>query len=109
MTWRPLPGPPVDPAPHSIRESLDGVTHHLGGPGGEVLARLFGCWEELVGEAVAAHTWPLSLVGGRLVVAVDESAWATQLRWLEADLLRRFDVALGAGCVRQLQVRVRPR
>jgi hypothetical protein len=109
MTWRPLPEPPEDRAPRSIRESLDGVTHGLGGPGGEVLARLFGRWEELVGEAVAAHAQPVSLVGGRLVVAVDEAAWATQLRWLEADLLRRFDVALGGGCVRQLQVRVRPR
>jgi predicted nucleic acid-binding Zn ribbon protein len=65
-------------------------------------------WDELVGPMVAARTRPVSLVRGVLVVVVEQPAWAAQLRWLEADLLRRFDEALGTGVVTSLRVRVRP-
>ena len=40
------------------------------------------------------------------MVAVDEPAWATQLRWLEADLVTRLNEALGAGQVERIEVRV---
>jgi hypothetical protein len=42
------------------------------------------------------------------VVAVDEPAWATQLRWLEADLLARLNDVLGPGQVARIEVRVLP-
>jgi len=84
------------------------VARHLGAPSPEALARLFREWEDLVGAAVAAHSRPVSLVRGRLVVAVDQPGWAAQLGWLSDDVLRRLDEALGPGVVTELVVRVRP-
>ena len=107
MTWRPLPREENrDPRP--MKESLDAVTRSIGAPPAAALASLFSRWPELVGATLATHCRPLSLARGVLVVAVDHSAWAAQLRWLEADVLRRLEERLGAGVVTALEVRVRP-
>ena len=111
MIWRPLPRPGDDEEsrpPRPLGESLGVVARHLGAPTPEALTGLFDRWDELVGPAMAAHTKPVSLVRGTLVVAVDQPAWAAQFGWLEADLLRRFAGALGPGVVTALTVRVRP-
>ncbi len=96
------------PDPRRVAESLDDVARSLGGPPATALAALFGSWGEIVGPAIAAHSRPLSLSRGALAIAVDEPGWATQLTYLEADLLRRLDEALGAGVVTRVTVRVRP-
>ena len=103
----PLPGP--GPGPRPVGESLDRLTASLGAPPARVLARLFAAWPALVGDAVASHATPLSLRQGTLVVAVDDPAWVTQLRWLEADLLARFADAVGEGVVTGLRIRARRR
>ena len=111
MTWRPLPRPGDDDEsrpPRPLGDSLGVVARHLGAPAPEALAGLFERWHELVGPAMAAHTRPGSMVRGTLVVAVDQPAWAAQFGWLEADLLRRFADAFGAGVVTALTVRVQP-
>ena len=106
-TWRPLPGD-GPPPPRPVRESLDRVAATLGAGGAEPLRALFAHWLAIVGDDVAAHAQPLSLRRGRLVIGADDPAWAAQLRWLEADLLRRLEGALGAGVVTAVDVRVRP-
>jgi predicted nucleic acid-binding Zn ribbon protein len=68
---------------------------------------LFGRWAEIVGPQLAAHARPLSLSSGVLVVAVTESGWATQLTYLEGELLSRFREALGEGVVDRVEVRLR--
>jgi predicted nucleic acid-binding Zn ribbon protein len=95
----------ADPRP--IRASLDRVAKSLGGPDAGSLSGLFGRWDEIVGAQLAAHARPLSLSRGVLVVAVTEPGWATQLTYLEGDLLRRFQDALGDGVVDRVEVRLR--
>jgi len=106
--WHPLREPGGPPA-RPISDSLDAVTRNLGGAGGPALVDLLQRWPEVVGEALAAHCWPVSLRAGTLTIAADESAWGAQLGWLEADLRRRLDEALGAGVVTRTAVRIRPR
>lgn len=108
MTWRPLPADGGRP-PRRVGESLGPVTQAIGGPGARALIELVNRWTELVGPTIAAHSWPLRLSSGALVVAVDQPAWATEVRWLEADLLTRFEAMLGPGVVRSLTVTVRTR
>ena len=111
MNWRPLPRPGDDDTtrpPRPLDDSLGVVARHLGAPPPQALARVFERWGELVGPALAAHTRPVSLARGTLVVAVDQPGWAAQLGWLEADLLRRFTEQLGADVVTALTVRVHP-
>ena len=66
---------------------------------------VFGRWEEAVGAAVAAHVQPVKLDGEVLVVEVDDPAWATQIRFLEATLRERLREVAGAS-VERLEVRV---
>ena len=108
MTWKPLPEP-GGPPPRPLAASLDAVTRNLGGAGGPALVDLLRRWPEVVGESLAAHCRPLTLRNGTLSIAADEPGWGAQLGWLEADLLRRFDEALGAGVITAIAVRIRPR
>ncbi|MCA1677236.1 MAG: DUF721 domain-containing protein [Actinobacteria bacterium] len=103
--------PGNDPArgPRRIGASLDRVTRSIGGPDASVLAAVFGRWEEIVGPHVAAHSWPISLSDGALTVGVDQPGWATQLTYLEKDLLRRVGEVSGVDAVRRVRVTVRPR
>jgi predicted nucleic acid-binding Zn ribbon protein len=71
------------------------------------LTAVFASWADVVGEGVAAHARPRSLRHGVLVVLVDDPAWATQLRWLESDLLARLATIAGEDTVTEIQVRVR--
>jgi predicted nucleic acid-binding Zn ribbon protein len=101
---------PLDPPdPRRLGESLDDVARSVGGAPAMALATLFGSWAAVVGHTVAAHSRPLSLTRGTLAIAVDEPGWATQLAYLETDLLRRMDEALGSGVVTAIRVRVVPR
>lgn len=76
--------------PRLLATSLDAVLRSLRVGERRVVSGVFGQWEEAVGDQVAAHARPLRLDGGRLTVEVDEPGWATQLRFLEPDLLRRL-------------------
>lgn len=79
----------------------------LGGGSARGLGGLFGRWEDVVGEAAAAHARPGSLRQGRLVIEVDHPAWVTSLAHLETTILRRLDEVVGHGVVRSVDLRVR--
>ncbi|MGH3628077.1 MAG: DciA family protein [Sciscionella sp.] len=68
--------------------------------GGSVFAR----WSELVGAEVAEHATPISLRGGELQVRAESTAWATQLRLLQRQLLAKIAAALGPQVVRRLRI-----
>lgn len=107
MPWSPLPdadGPPPVP----VGETVDRVLRSLGAPPTTVLTTLFDDWGGIVGEAIASASRPLSLDDGCLVLGVRDGGWATQLRWMERDLLAKVAARLGDGAVRSIEVRVRP-
>jgi predicted nucleic acid-binding Zn ribbon protein len=104
-----------DPVP--IGESLDSVVKSLrpetssSQPASQTAAQMggvFGRWAEAVGDAVAEHVKPIKLDGTRLVVEVDDPAWATQLRFLEATLKQRLLEVAGAT-IESVDVRVKRR
>jgi predicted nucleic acid-binding Zn ribbon protein len=104
--WRPLPGEGAGPRP--VRESLDAFARRLGAPEAGPMAAVFAHWNDIVGESVAAHARPLSLVRGVLVVAVDQPGWATQLRYLATQVIERIGEVAGTGLVERVEVRVQP-
>lgn len=65
---------------------------------------LFARWAELVGAEVASHTTPESFADGRLVVRTDSTAWATQLKLLAPQIVRRLNEELGPGSVTVIDV-----
>ena len=66
--------------------------------------RLFARWPELVGPEIAAHVHPEALRDGELTVRTDTTAWATQLRALQRQLLERIAAGVGPQVVRRLRV-----
>ena len=74
----------------------------LGAPEASGLHLVFDRWAEVVGEGLAARTRPLKIDGKRLVLAVDEPAIATHVRFLSAELL-------GPDRVTALDLRIEPK
>ncbi|WP_372493017.1 MULTISPECIES: DciA family protein [Actinoalloteichus] len=65
---------------------------------------LFGRWDRLVGPDIAEHVRPVTLRDGELTVLADSTAWATQLRLLQRQLLERIAGAVGQNLVRRLRI-----
>jgi predicted nucleic acid-binding Zn ribbon protein len=110
MSWRPIPRsrrPGSDGDPRPVSESLEPFARRVGAPEVGSLGAVFAGWDAAVGPSVAAHCHPVSLVDGVLTVAVDQPGWATQLRYLGADVIRRLEEAVGTGLVTRIDVRVR--
>lgn len=103
--WEPLP---ESTGPKPIGEALDQVAYRLRAPRAQVLAKVFDAWEELVGAVMAAHTSPVRLVDGELVVAVDDPAWATEMKFFGSELIGRINADAEQEAVTSLAVRVRP-
>lgn len=85
----------------------DAMTRFVGEQGWETELRVqgvFARWSALVGQDVAEHARPESFADGRLVVRADSTAWATQIKLLAGDLLRRLNEVLGDGTVTVIDV-----
>lgn len=95
-------GSPGEPA--SLKAVLDRWLAVNGRDGELAVATVLSAWGSVVGEAVAAHSTPVSLRDGELVVEADSTAWATQLRLLEVNLLEAIAASLGEGIVSSVRV-----
>lgn len=92
-----------DPAP--LGSAIDGLVSETGWELAVATGSVFGRWAQIVGPDLAAHTAPDGLAHGELTVIADSTAWATQLRLLAADLVRKLNAELGDGSVRRVNVR----
>ena len=67
-------------------------------------ATVLGRWPQLVGAEIADHCTPLSLRDGELVLQAESTAWASQLRTLQRQLLTRLAAAVGRDVVKRIRV-----
>ncbi|WP_050066808.1 MULTISPECIES: DUF721 family protein [unclassified Rhodococcus (in: high G+C Gram-positive bacteria)] len=65
---------------------------------------VFGRWPQVVGEDISAHAEPVSLKDGVLSVSAESTAWATQLRLMQSQLLAKIAAAVGDGVVTSLRI-----
>jgi len=91
-----------DPAP--IGAILGKALPELGWVAPLAQARLMGQWESVVGPEIAARCQPVALVDGELKITAESTAWATQLRLMAPQLLRKITAGLPAGMVRRLVI-----
>lgn len=77
-----------DPLP--LKEVLDDLIE--GRQWNQSLAEgnLFALWSEVVGDEVAEHSDPITLLDGRLTIRASSTAWATQLTLLAPSLLEKI-------------------
>jgi predicted nucleic acid-binding Zn ribbon protein len=99
--------PEVKRPPRRLQDGLSELAAELRLDAPEVLDAVLGRWAEVVGPMVAAHARTKVLRDGVLHVEVDSPEWATQLRYLESEILRKFSRRLQPGVVTSLQVSVR--
>jgi predicted nucleic acid-binding Zn ribbon protein len=89
------PGPD-DRDPQELQGLVPRMLAQRGWQARAAVSDLLTSWAEFVGEDIAAHCRPESFTRGRLVVAADSTAWATQLRLLAPDLVARLNDRLAA-------------
>ncbi|WP_243841719.1 DUF721 family protein [Mycobacterium sp. DL592] len=65
---------------------------------------VFAQWATVVGEQIAEHAQPTALREGVLSVSAESTAWATQLRMVQAQLLAKIAAAVGDGVVTSLKI-----
>ncbi len=105
------PRPPIPPGrarrddPQRLASAIDGLLDTHGWQQQAAMGSVFGRWEEIVGQDLAAHTRPDSFSDGELAVTADSTAWATQVRLLAPTLVARLNAELGRGTVRRVKIR----
>ncbi|MDA4088394.1 hypothetical protein MHAS_04221 [Mycolicibacterium hassiacum DSM 44199] len=65
---------------------------------------VFGRWAEVVGDQIAAHARPTALHDGVLTISAESTAWATQLRMVQRQLLAKIAAAVGDDVVTSLKI-----
>ena len=66
--------------------------------------QVFSRWEQLVGPDLSQHAKPVALNDKELVVKAESTAWATQIRLLQRQLLQRIAAGIGPNVVTRLNV-----
>ena len=118
------PGPPTDDdwtvaepdtdgirrisAPTPIGDSLQRFVERRGWDERLRGATAWSRWSDIVGEDLAGRCEPVRLAGGTLVIRAESQVWATQLRYLTAQLLDNARCVLGEDAVRDLRLTVGP-
>jgi predicted nucleic acid-binding Zn ribbon protein len=93
-----------DPIP--LSEALAAVGAELGLPPGNPMHELEQHWDDVVGHDVAAHARLDAVRDGHVIITVDGPIWATQLRYLETEIVTRATSVVGPGVVNAVKVRV---
>jgi Dna[CI] antecedent, DciA len=91
--------------PQPLVTAIGGLLSDHGWKQRAAVGSVFGNWAEIVGADLAAHTRPDGFADGELTIAADSTAWATQVRLLASQLVRRLNAELGNGTVRRVKVR----
>jgi predicted nucleic acid-binding Zn ribbon protein len=91
--------------PERLGRAIGGLLDQQGWQQRAAVGSVFGRWAEIVGPDLAAHTKPDAFTDGELAVIADSTAWATQVRLLAPQLVRRLNAELGDGTVRRVKVR----
>lgn len=92
--------------PQPLSRGIDRLLASLRGGSRQTTVTVFSRWEDLVGQPVATHVRPLKIDRGTLVVEVDDPAWATQMKFLESDLLARLNTG-STQPVERLEIKVK--
>lgn len=95
---------PDDRDPQPLGALTNAVSKQRGWSGRVSEATVLGRWTQVVGEDIASHAEPTGLRDGVLGIAAESTAWATQLRLLQSQILAKIAAAVGDGVVTALRI-----
>lgn len=97
------PGPdPRDPQPLGV--AARDLASRRGWLSRVAEGTVLGQWRSVVGDQIADHARPTGLRDGVLSVTAESTAWATQLRIVQAQLLGKIAAAVGHGVVTSVKI-----
>ena len=88
--------------PQSIQSILSEVISNRNWSQGVAEGSLFSDWKMIVGDEIAEHTTPISLVDGKLTIQSSSTAWSTQMRLMKSDLLKTISTTAPGALVEEL-------
>jgi predicted nucleic acid-binding Zn ribbon protein len=91
--------------PQPLNAAVGGLLSARGWREKAAVGAVFGHWPDIVGPQLALHTKPEHFEAGELTVSADSPAWATQVRLMAPQLLKRLGEELGHGTVRRIRVK----
>lgn len=83
--------------PRGIDVVMENLTSTMGWDSPLARAELLAGWAEIVGEETAAHASPIGIEEGVLTVRCDSTAWATQLRRMNATITTKIGAHFAAA------------
>jgi len=92
-----------EPAP--IKEVLEQAITHLGLKKGLQDNKAVTCWEEVVGQKIAAKSYPLKITAGVLYIKTESPVWSQQLSLMAEELKTKMNEHLGKATVKQIRFR----
>lgn len=90
--------------PQALGRVVDGLTAEYGWDHDLAVHGVVARWDQIVGAEVGAHVVPEKYEDGVLTVRADSSAWATQMRMLASEVVRRLNEEIGEGSVIRVNV-----
>jgi len=96
-------------SPRPLRQGLERLLDGLGTQEIDAVTTLVERWPEVVGPELASLVRAVAVRGSELVVRVEDPAWASQIAWLESQLLERIADLVGPGRITAVKARVAAR
>jgi predicted nucleic acid-binding Zn ribbon protein len=90
--------------PGKLSEVLDELITTRDWKKGIAEGTLFSNWRKIVGDEVANHCEPITLLEGRLTIRAETTAWATQLRLIQDEILKTLQTNSEGVLVEELAV-----
>jgi predicted nucleic acid-binding Zn ribbon protein len=99
----------VSNEPVHLRSVLEQILRDFGTPDLKVVTSIVDQWEDVVGVDLAAKISAVAVRGSELIVRVDDPAWASQISWLENQLLEKITRLVGEEKITSIRVRTTPK
>ena len=90
--------------PQQIKSILNEIVESRDWRKGIAEGTLFSDWRAIVGDEIAEHSTPVTMYEGRLTIQTSSTAWSTQLRLMQGDLLRTIQKSSPGALVEELSI-----
>ena len=90
--------------PQTLSDVLKDVVIQRDWTQGIAEGTLFSDWQKIVGDDVALHATPITIVDGKLTIQTTSTAWATQLRLIQPQLLKTISSTAPGALVEELVI-----
>jgi predicted nucleic acid-binding Zn ribbon protein len=90
--------------PELLGSALDKLVTESGWEKETAMAKVLNSWAEIVGAEIADHCVPAGFDAGTLRLTAESTAWATQLRLLQSQILAKIASEIGDGIVLKISI-----